>query len=135
MVTNPYIPFLKIDFLKLVLLYNHLLSFCFPFIENIHHSLNKHLLGTAYMLGIVLIFTFKNENSPFFLRYFGFEDSLPKRTYTGVCLWCSSLRIWHCHCSSSCHCCSTGSIPGQIYAMGVARKQKTTTTTYMSFSV
>ena len=26
--------------------------------------------------------------------------------------WCTGLRIWHCHCSSSSHCCGRGSIPG-----------------------
>ena len=30
----------------------------------------------------------------------------------GVPLWCSGLRIWSCHCSSSGHCCGTGSILG-----------------------
>ena len=29
-----------------------------------------------------------------------------------VLLWCSELRIWHCHCSGSGHCCASGSIPG-----------------------
>ena len=30
----------------------------------------------------------------------------------GVPLWCSGLRIQHCHCSGSGHCCDLGLIPG-----------------------
>ena len=36
----------------------------------------------------------------------------PILQWTGVPLWCSGLRIWQHHCSSSGCCCSTGLIPG-----------------------
>jgi len=37
---------------------------------------------------------------------------IKKWWYLGVPLWCSRLRIQHCHCSSSGHCYGTGSSPG-----------------------
>ena len=37
---------------------------------------------------------------------------VPKKVKFGVPVWCSRLRIWHCHCSGSGRWCGMGSIPG-----------------------
>ena len=36
----------------------------------------------------------------------------------------SGLSIWHCPCSSSGHCCGTGSVPDPHIAMGVVKKSQ-----------
>ena len=41
-------------------------------------------------------------------------------------MWCSRLRIWHCHCSGSGHCYGMGWIPGleTSHALGMAKKKE-----------
>ena len=39
-------------------------------------------------------------------------ETLGKTSFSGVPLWCSGLRIQHCHCSDSGNCWGTGSTPG-----------------------
>jgi len=41
-----------------------------------------------------------------------FKMSLLRNKKNGVPFWCSGLRIWLCHCSSSGHCSDAGLIPG-----------------------
>ena len=83
-----------------------------------HVVLNEYLLGTC----IRLIFCrlpwrlLKVQNYGAGLVgssgnfYWG---SFLKRCTSGVPLWYSWLRIWHCHCSGPGRCCGTGSISGQ----------------------
>ena len=65
-----------------------------------------------------LNWTTNNKNSFFkfadyILRFFFNLISSLKSLKLGVPWWCSGLRIWHCHCSSSGCCYSMGSISGQ----------------------
>ena len=52
------------------------------------------------------------------------------KTFMGVPLWCSRLRIRCCHCSSSCGCCGSGLIPdsGTSTCHGHAPRLPATTT-------
>ena len=49
-----------------------------------------------------------------------------KVDFTGVLLWCSSLRVQHCHCSGLGRHCGMGLIPGPGISacMGIAKKEK-----------
>ena len=52
--------------------------------------------------------------------------------YSGVPLWHSRLRIWHCHCSGLGHCCGIGSLAWEFpHAIGVARNKTVPTTEKM----
>ena len=47
-----------------------------------------------------------------------------KNSCLGLLLWHSGLRSWHCHCSSSGHCCGTSSISGLETSTGHEGSQK-----------
>ena len=51
-------------------------------------------------------------------------EGLSEEIMTGVPLWHSGLRTWHCRCSSSGRCYSAGSIPGRElpHTLGAAKK-------------
>ena len=49
--------------------------------------------------------------SPTVTRLQNINGKKKKKIPSGVPLWHSGLRILHCHCSSSGHCCDTGLIP------------------------
>ena len=53
------------------------------------------------------------QQFPFFDDPLGHSRGLIKNIGLGIPLWHSELRIQHCYCSSSGHCCGMGWIPGQ----------------------
>ena len=61
----------------------------------------------------------------FLLHYFHLLPQLIS-TKSGVLLWCSRLRIWHCHCCDLGHCFGVSSIMAQKfpYSLGAAKKKK-----------
>ena len=54
------------------------------------------------------------------------NKTFKKKKIPGVSLWHSQLRIWHCHCSGSGHCCGMGLIlgPGTSACHGCGQKGK-----------
>ena len=47
-----------------------------------------------------------------------------KMLETGVLLWRSRLRVWHCHHSGLGHCCGGGSWPGNFHMPRTHQKKK-----------
>ena len=49
-----------------------------------------------------------------------------KSMNSGVPIWLSTLRIWHCHYSGSGHCCGSGSVPSPGTSACLGRGQQQT---------
>ena len=65
---------------------------------------------------------------PLFAQITPFFKAECEISVRGVFLWCSGLRIWHCHCSGLGNCCGVGLIPvpgTSIYCRcGLKKKKK-----------
>ena len=88
-------------------------------------SLQSHVQSQVQNRPSSLATIMKCGGKPLFLK--GSIVSVVESTHSvGVPLWCSRLRIWHCHCIGSDRCCGVRSTPGQGTCMrpGVAKTNK-----------